>query len=518
MVDIDLQKNQLLNAVIQNLAVAPSAPFEGQIYYNTADDTPYVYANGAWRPMFNLDHTGDIVPTVAGQAEVRFRQFSANSVLANATSALAIPTELSAAADTVLRRDGSGNLAFGSLKNAHIDAAAAIAWTKMAALNSAQILVGNASNKATPVTMSGDITISNSGVTAISAGVIVNADINASAAIVYSKMENIAALSVLGRSAATAGSAAPITAGTDGYVLRRVGSTLVFAQVGTAGIEDKAVTLAKIQDLNSGVLLGRITAGTGTAEQLSVITDLNNASTSSFATSSAVKAYVDGLLSANDAMVFKGTIGTGGTVTALPTTGYSAGWTYRVITAGTYAGQACEVGDLIIAVTSYAGSTSDSHWTVAQTNVDGAVTASGTATGNNVPVFDGNTPFKIKDSGVAISSLAPLASPAFTGTPTAPTPTTGDNSTKIATTAFVKAQGYQTVASSLKKYSAFVGNGTLTSIPVTHGLGNDDVIVQVSSAATGETVECEVVIGTGTVTLNFNVAPASNAYRVTIIG
>lgn len=37
-----------------------------------------------------------------------------------------------------------------------------------------------------------------------------------------------------------------------------------------------------------------------------------------------------------------------------------------------------------------------------------------------------------------IGDLAPLASPAFTGTPTAPTPTAGDNSTKVATTAFVK--------------------------------------------------------------------------------
>jgi hypothetical protein len=35
---------------------------------------------------------------------------------------------------------------------------------------------------------------------------------------------------------------------------------------------------------------------------------------------------------------------------------------------------------------------------------------------------------------------APLASPALTGTPTAPTPSTADNSTKIATTAYVKAQ------------------------------------------------------------------------------
>ena len=38
------------------------------------------------------------------------------------------------------------------------------------------------------------------------------------------------------------------------------------------------------------------------------------------------------------------------------------------------------------------------------------------------------------------TSRAPLASPALTGAPTAPTPTTGDNSTKLATTAFVQAQ------------------------------------------------------------------------------
>lgn len=37
----------------------------------------------------------------------------------------------------------------------------------------------------------------------------------------------------------------------------------------------------------------------------------------------------------------------------------------------------------------------------------------------------------------AISGKADINSPAFTGTPTSPTPTTGDNSTKIATTAFV---------------------------------------------------------------------------------
>jgi hypothetical protein len=45
-----------------------------------------------------------------------------------------------------------------------------------------------------------------------------------------------------------------------------------------------------------------------------------------------------------------------------------------------------------------------------------------------------------------MNAYAPLASPALTGNPTAPTPATGDDDTSIATTAFVKAQGYLTTA------------------------------------------------------------------------
>lgn len=47
------------------------------------------------------------------------------------------------------------------------------------------------------------------------------------------------------------------------------------------------------------------------------------------------------------AMIFKGTLGTGGTVTALPTSPV-AGWSYKVITAGTYANISCTVGDMLV--------------------------------------------------------------------------------------------------------------------------------------------------------------------------
>lgn len=124
------------------------------------------------------------------------------------------------------------------------------------------------------------------------------------------------------------------------------------------------------------------TAGDALGTGYSVETTLSGSS-SSIARADAVKNYIDSLLGANDAMIFKGTLGTGGTITSLPTT-YSAGWTYRIITAGTYAGVVCEVGDLIIAVIDRSGSGNlNGDWTVAQTNIDGAVVTTRTLTAGN---------------------------------------------------------------------------------------------------------------------------------------
>lgn len=66
---IDLSKNELQNAVIQPLASAPSAPNEGQVYYNTTDDTVYVWANGAWLDLGVQGGSG-AVDSVNGQTGV----------------------------------------------------------------------------------------------------------------------------------------------------------------------------------------------------------------------------------------------------------------------------------------------------------------------------------------------------------------------------------------------------------------------------------------------------------------
>lgn len=83
---------------------------------------------------------------------------------------------------------------------------------------------------------------------------------------------------------------------------------------------------------------------------------------------------------ANDAMRFKGTIGLtsidnytiNGVAAEFPSKTAAVGDTYRVVTAGNYAGIKCEVGDLLICIKADpTGKTT--AWTVAQTNINGQI-------------------------------------------------------------------------------------------------------------------------------------------------
>ena len=92
-----------------------------------------------------------------------------------------------------------------------------------------------------------------------------------------------------------------------------------------------------------------------------------------------------------------------------------------------------------------------------------------------------------------VSGAAPLASPALTGTPTAPTQATSDNSTAIATDAFVKAQGY------------------LTAAPVTSVAGKTGVVTLVAADVTGAAPKASPTL-TGTTTIQ---AQSNAGFKVT---
>ena len=72
----------------------------------------------------------------------------------------------------------------------------------------------------------------------------------------------------------------------------------------------------------------------------------NGDGTSIFTTKSYVDTAIENL---PEPMIFKGTLGTGGTITTLPTaSSQNEGFTYKVITDGTYASQDAKVGDVFI--------------------------------------------------------------------------------------------------------------------------------------------------------------------------
>lgn len=120
----------------------------------------------------------------------------------------------------------------------------------------------------------------------------------------------------------------------------------------------------------------------------------------------ATVAYVDSIIAAQDAMVFKGVID----CSANPN--YPAadrGWTYRVSVAGKIGGGSglnVEAGDLLLCLTDGTASGTQagvgSEWTIAQTNLDGAVIGPASAVNGRVAVFSGTSGKLIADGGLGL--------------------------------------------------------------------------------------------------------------------
>lgn len=132
--------------------------------------------------------------------------------------------------------------------------------------------------------------------------------------------------------------------------------------------------------------------GAGAAGLLDFSTDTTLAGNSDtiIPSQKAIKAYVDGLIAANDAMVFKGVID----ASANPNyPAADAGHTYRISAAGKIGGASgpnVENGDLLICLTDATAAgdhaTVGANWAIVQTNIDGALTTANI--GSTVQAYD----------------------------------------------------------------------------------------------------------------------------------
>ena len=250
--------------------------------------------------------------------------------------------------------------------------------------------------------------------------------------------------------------------------------------VTTIKLGDNQVTLAKLAQIANNTVLGNVSGATANVSTVTIVTDLASASTTTLATSTAIKTYIDGKVGGLGNLegawnASSGTFPVGST----PVAGTKAGDYWYVSVAGTTGGVAFNVGDVIIAKIDSASTTLASDWIQLEVNRDQAT-----------------------ESVLGVARIA-------TQTET----NTGTNDTAYITP--LKLVTY--LANAVGGYATNVGNASATSFTVTHNLATRDVTAMIYDNSTYEQVITDIAMTTtNTVTVAFATAPALNAYRVVI--
>ena len=240
----------------------------------------------------------------------------------------------------------------------------------------------------------------------------------------------------------------------------------------------------------------------------------------------ATRSYVDDAIeNIPDPMIFKGSLGTGGTITSLPTASTSnTGFTYKVITAGTYAGQVAKVGDTFISdgtIWNLIPSGDDAGGTVTSITLNAtspiliddsnAITTSGTrtfshaSTSGNKHIPSGGSAdnyLKWDSDGTATWSALPAASTSIAGITTVGT--SGGAASYVHTHAKSDITDFDHNHDSLY---AKVGNSFYYVVGNTTGTAGTwtGTISEVTSLYSGLTIAYKIgIAGASTTTLNIN--------------
>ncbi len=181
------------------------------------------------------------------------------------------------------------------------------------------------------------------------------------------------------------------------------------SQVGLGSVTNHAQVKKIATSVNNNIPQWDGTTGDLLKNGLRLDTSTLSSESDKLATSQVIKNYVDSLLGANNAMVYKGKIDASGNPN-YPAA--DAGWTFKISAPGRIGGSSgpkVEQGDMLICLEDDTPggthATVGTKWNIFQVNIDGAVIGPDSAVDENIVVFDGATGKSVKDSGRSLSDL-----------------------------------------------------------------------------------------------------------------
>ena len=525
LVDLDLNKNQLLNTKLQNLGSHPTVVVgtdEGFVYWNTADDTAYVYtgvgtvwvdlgSDGITNLSYNADVSEGVVTSDSGgNATIPLADGTNAGLFSAAEKSKLSAIEAGAQADQIASEvvsSASGNLTSTNVQSALVE------------------LQGDIDDNAT--SNSGSVTV-HSDVTNAGSGAIITS-------VERTKLNGIEALAdVTDTANVTTAGALMDSEVTDLTGIKAVTiSTLQVKPSEGAFVNGDKTKLDGIEALadktdstNVNAAGAVMNSDTSTSAMNFVIDEDNMSSNSStkVPTQQSVKAYVNSLVVSSKSYQggYNASTDSPSLDDGTPVSGIKSGDVYDVTVAGNFFSVSVEVGDSLRATQD--SPTSVSHWTIVQANLTSASIKTQYESNSNTNAFTDGEKTKLSSQSNTNSGDEPDASTSTKGiieiaTQSEVNAGTSGNRAVIPST-LRSTLGITSSLSTTLTYSALIGNGSLTSIPVTHAIGNRFVQANVYEVADGMgQVECEIELTSTTVTtFKFNVAPASNALRVVIIG